>query len=135
MKLVTHYTVSFLSGRPVLVGNLKGPYVSLDSRGLPSILPLKIRAFLQECDLSKSSKTVGGLLSLLSIYRVFPTHVAPKYSTISGDFTGSTTSFAGSKLKAAFSDLLCNIKFKKKDKFHMTLIGGESAGPNGFKAI
>jgi len=132
MKLVLHFTVSSLSGRPMLISDQKGPYISLDGRGLPSIIPLKIREYL--CSDLKKDKQVGGILSLLSIFRVFPTHVKPKYESITGPFIGTSRSIDLPKLTLAVKDFLLNKKVNRKIP-KMKLIGGESAGPNGFKAL
>jgi hypothetical protein len=110
------------------------PYVSIDSNGLPKILPLKLRRFLIDCDLSKDSKSIGAILSLISIFRVFPTHVKPKLDTIVSDFTGSVKTFDPNKLKLACIDLLSKDRINREPKFQCKVIGGESAGPNGFKA-
>jgi hypothetical protein len=134
MKVVLHLVIRFLSGRPILIYAPKGmPYISIDKHGLPKVLPLEIRHFLKDCDLSKDSKSVGAILSLLSIFRVFPTHVKPKLDTIVSDFTGSIKTFSSNKLKLACSDLLKGC-IKREPNFDCKIIGGESAGPNGFKA-
>jgi len=130
LKLVLHFTVAYLSGRPVLISDQNGPYISLDYRGLPSILPLTIRDNLDQL----TSKQVGGLLSILSIFRVFPTKVKPKFDTISDQFSGVARSFDSSKLKLALDDFLRNKDLDRRN-FKISLIGGESAGPNGFKAL
>lgn len=135
LKTVLHLVVRFLSGRPLLVYAPKGmPYVSIDSNGLPKVLPLKLRRFLIDCDLSKDSKSVGAILSIISIFRVFPTHVKPKLDTIVSGFTGSVKSFDFNKLKLACIDLLSEDRISREPKFQCKVIGGESAGPNGFKA-
>jgi hypothetical protein len=135
MKTVLHLVVRFLSGRPLLVYAPKGmPYISIDSYGLPKILPLQLRHFLKRCDLVKDSKSVGAILSIISIFRVFPTHVKPKLDTIVSDFSGSVKSFDYNKLKLACSDLLSENRINREPKFQCKVIGGESAGPNGFKA-
>ncbi|UBZ25880.1 RNA-dependent RNA polymerase [Fusarium mangiferae mitovirus 1] len=134
LKVVLHLTVRFLSGRPLLVYAPKGmPYVSIDLHGLPKFLPLDIRNFLLKSDLSKDSKTIGAILTLISIYRVFPTHVKPKLDTIVSEFTGHVKTFSYNKLKLACSDLLIG-DINRKPNFDCKIIGGESAGPNGFKA-
>nr|QIR30267.1 RNA-dependent RNA polymerase [Plasmopara viticola lesion associated mitovirus 44] len=135
LKTVLHITVRFLSGRPLLTYSPKGiPYVSIDSHGLPKIIPLEIRRFLKGSDLSKDSKIIGAILSVLSIFRVFPTHVAPKLDTIVSKFSGSITSFHSDTLKAACVDLFSKNLINRKPRFDCKVIGGESAGPNGFKA-
>jgi len=134
LKAVLHLTIRFLSGRPIFIYAPKGsPYIRIDSNGLPKILPLKLRRFLIDCDLVKDSRTLGAILSLISIFRVFPTHVKPKLDTIVSSFTGSIKTFSHYKLKLACEDLLNNI-INRKPNFVCKIIGGESAGPNGFKA-
>jgi hypothetical protein len=134
LKAVLHLTIRFLSGRPIFVYAPKGsPYIKIDSNGLPKILPLKLRHFLKDCDLVKDSRVLGAILSLISIFRVFPTHVKPKLDTIVSSFSGSVKTFSHNKLKLACMDLLDNI-INRKPNFVCKIIGGESAGPNGFKA-
>jgi hypothetical protein len=135
MKTVLHLVVRYLSGRPLLIYAPKGmPYISIDSNGLPKILPLQLRHFLVRCDLVKDSKIIGAILSIISIFRVFPTHVKPKLDTIVSDFTGSVKSFDINKLKLACVDLFSENRISREPKFQCKVIGGESAGPNGFKA-
>jgi hypothetical protein len=95
------------------------------------IIPKIVREYLYSRP--SDGKTVGGILSLLSIFRVFPTHVKPKYDTISDAFSGSARSIDLCKLKLALDDFLLNKTVSKRMK--IKLIGGESAGPNGFKAL
>jgi hypothetical protein len=134
LKNVLHLTVRYLSGRPILIYAPKGsPYIKIDSNGLPKILPLKLRHFLKECDLAKHSRIIGAILSMISIFRVFPTHVKPKLDSIISSFTGSVKTFSSYKLKLACEDLLEN-NINRKPNFDCKIIGGESAGPNGFKA-
>lgn len=125
LKLVMHFTVSALSGRPVLVSDQKGPYISLDAQGYPRILPKVIRNIL----ISKpSSKVVGAILSLISIFRVFPTHVKPSYESVTDPFSGTSRSLDLDVINRAVKDV-----FPKylDSRLRLSLIGGESAGPNG----
>jgi hypothetical protein len=134
MKAVLHLVIRFLSGRPIYVYSPKGsPYISIDSNGLPKILPSELRHFLKRCDLVKDSKSIGAILTLISIFRVFPTHVKPKLDTIVSSFTGSVKTFELNRLKLACNDLLKG-SINRKPNFDCKIIGGESAGPNGFKA-
>jgi hypothetical protein len=134
LKATLHLVVRFLSGRPIYVYAPKGtPYISIDADGLPKLLPLSIRLFLKGCDLKKDSRKLGAILTLISIFRVFPTHVKPKLDTIVSGFTGSVKTFDHNRLKLACRDLLYN-SINRKPNFVCKIIGGESAGPNGFKA-
>jgi hypothetical protein len=134
LKAVLHLVVRFLSGRPIYVYAPKGtPYISIDADGLPKLLPLSIRLFLKGCDLKKDSRKLGAILTLISIFRVFPTHVKPKLDTIVSSFTGSVKTFDNNRLKLACIDLLKG-SINRKPNFVCKIIGGESAGPNGFKA-
>nr|UPW42115.1 MAG: putative RNA dependent RNA polymerase [Sichuan mountain mitovirus 8] len=135
LKTVLHLTVRALSGRPIFIYNPKGlPYISIDSHGFPKFLPIEIRHFLKDCDLSLYSKEVGAILSLISIFRVFPTHVKPKLDSIIEPFSGTVKTFESSALKLAVLGFTSKHWINKKPNFNLKLIGGESAGPNGFKA-
>jgi hypothetical protein len=75
---------------------------------------------------------VTAYLTLLSVFRVFPTKVAVKLDTIVSSFTGTARSFDRSILKSALKDLLgsrmyINLPAPK-------LIKLESASPNGTKS-
>nr|UNG44314.1 RNA-dependent RNA polymerase [Fusarium asiaticum mitovirus 3] len=135
LKVTLHLVIRFLSGRPIFVYAPKGmPYISIDSDGLPRFLPLELRTFLKGCSLTKDSKAIGAILSILSIFRVFPTHVKPKLDTIVSSFNGSIKTFSSDKLKLACIDLFSNDFINRTPNFDCKIIGGESAGPNGFKA-
>jgi hypothetical protein len=73
-------------------------------------------------------------LSCLSIFRVFPTIVAPKLDTITAPFNGSTRTLNGSLLKAALKDLFGNRLYRH---FHLEsprLLQIERSSPNTKKA-
>jgi hypothetical protein len=100
--------------------------------GLPKILPKGMRVFLEKGDLVRDSKTIGAVLTCLSIFRVFPTHVKPDLGTILSPFTGTVKTFDFDRIKLACSDLFKDIKISRP--YPSKIIGGESSGPNGFKA-
>jgi hypothetical protein len=89
-------------------GTVKGsPMVQTDSRGLPTIIPWKLRElllFYQEGNRGVQSIIVC-ILTVLSIFRVFPTKVRPKLGTILAPFSGSTRTFDSSQLKRALESL------------------------------
>jgi hypothetical protein len=81
----------------------------------------------------KSQKLlVVAYLSLLSVFRVFPTKVAVKLDTIVSDFTGLSRTFDSLQLQAALRDLL-----GKRQLINLppqSLIKLETASPNGRKS-
>jgi hypothetical protein len=127
--------VRYLSGNPdIRLEGLKGlPYISLDSSGLPKILPIGLRVFLREKDLVSKGKIIGSILTLINIYRVFPTKVKPDLETIIAPFSGFSRTLDQALVERGVKDFIGSKKFSKY--FKITLIGGESAGPNSFHAV
>jgi len=94
------------------------------------ILDSTIRQYFVEW--KKHKLLVTAVLTLLSVFRVFPTNVAVKLDTIVSEFSGLSRSFELTSLRAALRDLLgkrayLNLSAQK-------LIKLESASPNGNKS-
>ena len=122
MRLVVRY----LAGTPDKLSITK-VRVRVDSKGLPVIIPFPIRQQLSLVE--EHGKITRATLTLLSIFRVFPTKVKPDFESITGSFTGLSQSLDGiAKLSRDFT---------KGFRFRITKVSGfisESAGPNGNKA-
>jgi len=120
-RLVTRY----LAGSPdkLCITKIR---VRLDSKGLPVIIPFRIR---QELSLEfKDVKITRATLTLLSIFRVFKTSVKPDLTSITGSFSGLSSSLEIGSLTRDFT---------RGFRFRITKIRGfisESAGPNSSKA-
>lgn len=74
---------------------------------------------------------VAGILSCLSVFRVFPTKAKPKLGTITDPFDGTIRTFESRLLKSALRELIPGLRLRVKPP---QLIRLESAGPNGFKS-
>jgi len=100
--------------------------VRIDCKGLPVIIPFPIRQFL---NLEKENgNIVRATLTLLSLFRVFKTTVKPDFSSITGDFTGLSTSLQiRTVVKKLFRGWIININ-------NIRGFISESAGPNASKA-
>lgn len=124
MRLV----IRSLSGSPETVFS-KGIMVSTDHTGLPTIIPLELRKILRSYRCYQ--REVVCILSVLSVYRVFPTKVLPKLGTILEPFSGSTRTFERSALKRALKDLLGNARLRLPKPVLLQL---ETASPNAKKS-
>jgi len=139
MKEAMRLTVQALSGSPSKSNPLK-TRVKVDYTGFPTIIPLNLRKILREGQTSsfvfpQRERDIRAVLTVLSIYRVFSTKVKVDLSTIVEplkDFSVETLSPA--LLKPAINDLTQNGKIRLTQR-SISLIGGESAGPNSRKAI
>lgn len=121
LRLVTR----FLSGQPEKLCLTK-VRVRLDPQGLPVIIPFPIRQVLT-LDL-ENGKIVQATLTLLSIFRVFKTSVKPDFSSITGPFTGLSTSLRSrTVVKKMFRGWIINLN-------NIQGFISESAGPNSTKA-
>jgi len=101
--------------------------VARDSHGLPRIIPINLRSILIE--FKKNQSLVKTVLTILSVYRVFPTKPKPKLSTITEPFTGSSTELVN--LEEAVQEVLGKSKIKLNSP---KLIKLETAGPNAIKS-
>jgi len=106
---------------------LKGICVSRDSHGLPRIIPINLRTLLSDKDVSQIK--VKSLLTVLSVYRVFPTKPKPSLSTIVDPFLGINQTLEG--LAPAVKEIFGRSKIKLSSP---KLIKLETAGPNASKS-
>lgn len=107
---------------------LKGVMVKRDHNGLPTIVPSSLRKLL--INYRENQKTVVCILSILSVFRVFPTKVKPSLGTIIEPFNGITETINISLIKSALAELIPNRLVLSQP----TLIKLESAGPNAVKS-
>jgi hypothetical protein len=69
---------------------------------------------------------VGAVLTALSVFRAFRTHVKPDLATIVAEFGGTSKSIDRDILLRACRELGGHLALKPVE-----IIGGEKAGPNG----
>lgn len=123
-------TIRALAGSPEAISPVKGVMVKRDHRGLPSIIPLSLRHLLSRGP-KEENKTLVALLSMLSVFRVFPTSVKPSLGTIIEPFSGVTRTIDLSILRPAVLEIFSSRELKLS-KFE--LIKPESAGANTIKS-
>jgi len=90
-----------LVGSPEINPLNRGVYVKRDSFGIPSIIPIELRHKLMD----KKNLGVKFILTIISIYRVFPTVQRPKLGTILAPFSGFNKTFEFNLLREAYKDL------------------------------
>jgi len=142
LKECVRLVIVYLAGTPDHGFVLGRIMVRKDRWGLPVIIPKYLRIFLRLYFVYISNKSIFHLeykginnvitciLSLLSIYRIFPTKPLPSLDTITGPFTGIWKSIDSAMLVRAMKEI--PLKFFKLEAPKLLLI--ESAGPNGFKS-
>jgi len=123
MRLV----IRSLSGNPE-PKFLKGVMVKRDHTGLPTIIPLSLRKALR--DYRENQRLVVCILSVISVFRVFPTKVKPSLDTITAPFDGIARTIDSSAIRLALAELTTG-SFNVKSP---TLVKLESAGPNAVKS-
>lgn len=106
-----------------------GIMVKRDHKGLPTIIPSKLRVFLS--DYRNNQRVVVCILSIISVFRVFPTNVKPSLETIIAPFDGVTRTFDSSVIKLALDEITKGFSFKLSPP---TLLQLETAGPNAVKS-
>lgn len=128
LKECMRLVIRSLSGNPELKYH-SGIMVKVDATGLPTIIPYDLRMLLRAY--KDNQRMVVCILSILSIYRVFPTKPKPKTDSITEPFSGSTRSLDETVLKRALKDLLGNSKLHLSEP---KLILMEKASPNTKKS-
>lgn len=118
VRLVIHYCADSQTS-PV------GFWISLDKDRLPRFLPKALRRLIT----SKDFIGTRLVLTLLSIYRVFPTRVIPDLDSIIGAHTGDTRVLDPTVLTVVARLQKFHVDFGKPKGFI-----SEQAGPNGRKA-
>lgn len=102
---------------------LNGIIVQRDSHGLPSIIPFDLRLLV--LNFKDNQKKVRSLLTLLSVYRVFPTKPRPKLDTITDPFNGIAKTLPS--LECAVKEVFGKSVLKLTKPI---LLKMETAGPN-----
>jgi len=126
LKECLRLVVLYLAGTPNTVKERKAPGVRVNQYGLPVIIPAALRRKLSMSEESRT--TTRCILTLLSIFRTFPTKVKPDLGSITNPFTGITKTLEIGSLA---------VKFIGRSKLTFGPIRGfisESAGPVAKKA-
>jgi len=133
LKECMRLTIRSLAGQPDKCMKI---HVKVDMNGLPKIIPYNLRKILllKGGNLQIYRNKLIGILTLLSIFRVFPTCPKLKFDTITDPFKGSIRTFDKSLVRSALKDLGILTNILKGQKYKTTLIGSESSGPNSYKA-
>lgn len=127
LKEVMRLVIRSLAGNPE-PKFLKGVMVKRDHNGLPTIIPLSLRKALM--DFRSNQRVVVCILSILSVYRVFPTKVRPSLGTIIAPFDGLYRTLDSSILKRALGELTPRTLRLNPPALLML----ETAGPNSKKS-
>jgi len=113
-----------IAGSPDLVYPDKGILVSRDRYGIPKVIPLGLRGILSKDP--SNVMVIRLVLTLISIYRVFPTRVKPNLDTIIGPFSGISPHLPQEEIdKVVHAFIRRKIGFGRLRGFI-----SESAGPN-----
>lgn len=132
LKEALRLTVCFLADQPVTMGS-NTPYVKRDGHGIPTVIPWSLR---QELLLFKTGGLRGDkgltvcILTLLSIYRIFPNRVRPNLKSILAPFSGTSQTIDLGLLRRALRVLSVGPLVLQNPK--LLLI--EKASPNSSKA-
>nr|UPW42098.1 MAG: putative RNA dependent RNA polymerase [Guangxi sediment mito-like virus 1] len=116
--------IQSLAGNPQLEYS-KGICVARDDHGLPLIIPYNLRLFF----VNKDWKMVRVILTVLSIFRVFPTTPKISLSTILDPFTGVVQSFDQHLLRRALGELCTGMVLPS-----IKLVKLETSSPDSVKA-
>lgn len=128
LKEAMRLIIRSLSGNPE-PNCLTAVRVKRDHNGLPTIVPSSLRKLL--LNFRNEQRAVVCILSIISVFRVFPTKVKPSLGTIIEPFGGITRTFDSSVIKLALDELTRKTKFSLSQP---TLLQLESAGPNSVKS-
>lgn len=126
LRLVTLY----LAGSPQTTKAQRAIGVRVNQYGLPVIIPPSIRKELS-FDTVESRVTTRCIITLISIFRVFPTKVKPDLGTITSPFSGTSRTLDESQMSSIVKNFVKGFKLK------FGPIKGfisESAGPIAKKA-
>jgi len=106
--------------------------VRKDHRGLPTIIPSRLRHLLEQFDNGDRScrRIIVCILTCLSIFRVFSVKVEPSLKSVCAPFKGSSQTLDLSLIKSALRQLPVGVLRIPKPK----LLVLESASPNAQKS-
>jgi len=125
LKECMRLVIRSLAGQP---DHCRKIMVKVDSKGLPMIIPSLFRHNLLNL---KNQRVVIGILTIISLYRVFPTRVKVSINSLIDPCTGIIETF--SVPSQVYKELGLR-KHSLVPKSSPSLIGGESSGPNSYKA-
>jgi hypothetical protein len=127
LKLCVQLTIQAINGSPLFV--MSEPRVKRDHYGMPTIIPMPLRAIMRDKEHKDWLKVTKATLTCLSVFRVFPTKVSPNLEPITAPFNGISRSIESTVLHKVLKDMRIRIKPGVFKGFV-----SESAGPNGSKA-
>jgi len=117
--------IQSLGGNPSLTVNLLGVRVKRDKLGLPTILPLRIRAALSDRVLLDKT-LVKSILTIMSLFRSFKFVTEPDLGPITRPFSGVTQTLESAVIRKALRNLKLNfIQVRRAKSFYSS-----KAGPN-----
>jgi hypothetical protein len=131
LKEVMRLLIRALSGNPEPSSPVKGVMVKRDHNGLPTIIPSSLRACLLPGEWRGYQNIIVCILSIVSVYRVFPTKVKPKLDTVTDPFSGLNKTFDKSQINLALKELLGRTQISLSIP---KLIKLETASPNTVKS-
>jgi len=123
LKETARLTIRALGGSPEQASGEAQVRVSRDPRGYPTVIPLKLRRLFGAHQ--GKENVVRATLTLLTVFRTFPTKVKPSLDTITGAFDGITRTLDSQAIRKAVKSLKLRASFGKFKGFLAT-----SAGPN-----
>jgi len=106
-------------------------WVSVDSAGIPKLVPFALRMKIREGD----RKTILGVCTLLGVYRVIAWWPKVSLSTITETFSGLSQSLDGQSLKGAWRLIEKHVKFVGRNLNKPKFLIIRSSGPNGPDSI
>lgn len=118
-KECTRILQAYVSGNPIFISN---EFVVGIKGGIPSIIPGTLCSSLR----SRDPKTIRGVLSLLSVYRIIKIPGNLKWNTITDPFKGLSSVLPQYEIRRATSEL--NFKIFKLNPIRLLLLS--TAGPN-----
>jgi hypothetical protein len=132
LKEVSRLTTRALAGTP----DFSSSFVGRDKYGLPTVIPGYIREVLRSFIDKTMTSQVGrriviATLSILSIYRTFPTTVLPSLVTVMEPFSGITKLLPKEEMKAALISMGHNGKYPRLCLGNFKPLLSQKAGPNG----
>lgn len=138
MKEVLRLTIRALAGSPEIIYH-SGIRVKRDLYGLPTIIPLPLRDMFREIikrdglfEYATQRRSIIATLTIISVFRQFPTKVKPSLDTITAPFSGVSQTLDQGRIQNAIDSIMDNAGKRRK-----IIIGNfmphvtSKAGPNG----
>jgi len=132
LKEVNRLTTRALAGTP----DFTSSFVGRDKYGLPTIIPGYVREVLRSfIDKTMRSqvarRVIIATLSILGIFRTFPTTVQPSLVTVQEPFTGTTKLLPVEEMKAALKSMGHKDAYPRLSLGNFKPLISKKAGPNG----